>query len=101
MCWPDESRATPWLGGALYVLGQSLLIAARRVNPYFSQNLQISPVVIQAGIYRYLRSPGYVGMLMSATGAWLYFASWPALVPGLAYAAIILFRVAREGAFLR
>lgn len=100
MIWPDWAHARPIYGAMAFIGGSALVIAARRANPYFTPNLQVSPVIVKTGIYRHIKHPAYLGMALSASGIWVYFYSWQATIPFIAYLAILFTRVRREEALI-
>jgi protein-S-isoprenylcysteine O-methyltransferase Ste14 len=61
------------LGGLLFVLGYALLLWAMYANKYFSQVVRIQTerghVAVVDGPYRFVRHPGYLGMITSLLGA--------------------------------
>jgi len=72
-------------GVALMVLGQVLFAVARRQNAFFSSTVRIQTErghrVCDAGLYRAVRHPGYLGMLMSLLAFPLVLNSFWAFVP--------------------
>lgn len=89
------------LGLFLYVAGQILILCAAAVNPYFLPTIQPPPVVIQHGVYKFLRHPGYVGHMVSLTGVWLVWTSLYALVPLLGFIGLLLWRAHKENGVVR
>jgi protein-S-isoprenylcysteine O-methyltransferase Ste14 len=91
-------------GAALMLLGQAVFAVAKRENEFFSSTVRIQTErghhVCDTGLYRFVRHPGYLGMLMSLLAFPLVTNSYWALVPTLAGAAILLIRTAREDRFL-
>lgn len=100
MLWPNWPHAKPALGATAFLAGRFLVSLAVRANPYFTPNLRPSPVIVKAGVYRYVKHPAYLGMALSASGVWLYFHSRPASILFLLYIAILYTRVCRERALI-
>ena len=79
--------------------------AAMIVNPYFSPALRIQTdrghSVISCGPYRAVRHPGYVAMFVAVPASALAIGSWLALIPAVAFGAVIVRRTALEDRYLR
>jgi protein-S-isoprenylcysteine O-methyltransferase Ste14 len=76
-------RATVALGIALVAAGVALrLWAAGTLGRFFTQSVIITPghTVVAAGPYRYVRHPGYAGLLVSMVGLALTLANWASVV---------------------
>lgn len=83
------------VGGALFVAGCALVIWAIAVNSSFSTTVRLQAdqgqTVCRAGSYRFVRHPGYLGMIAYQAGTPLLLGSLWAFVPtGLA---IVLFAI--------
>jgi protein-S-isoprenylcysteine O-methyltransferase Ste14 len=52
--------------------------------------------LITAGVYRYIRNPRYLGVLLLAFGMSLLFRSWAGLVLTLPLIGVLLFRIRDE-----
>jgi protein-S-isoprenylcysteine O-methyltransferase Ste14 len=85
---------------AVCVLSYSLLTWAMLSNPFFSQIVRIQTerghAIASAGPYRYVRHPGYVGMLLFELAISSLLASWWAILAGAACALLIILRTALE-----
>ena len=92
-----------YVGLLLYCIGVSVrLLALYALGEYFSAyvTLQRNHRLVRLGIYRSIRHPLYLSLLLAPTGFALIFASWLA-VPILLLASIfVLDRIAREEALL-
>ena len=79
--------------------------SAMIVNPFFSPVIRLQRQrnhrLITQGPYRLLRHPGYVGMVVAIPASALALGSWLALIPGLAFSAVIIRRTACEDQFLK
>jgi protein-S-isoprenylcysteine O-methyltransferase Ste14 len=68
-----------WAGAAL-VLGSVALRAAavRRLGGYYSVNLGVQPgqPLVTAGLYRLIRHPGYLALILGFVGLGLCYAHW-------------------------
>ena len=89
---------------ALYILGMVICIWAMAVNRFFSPVLRIQDErghhLVTVGPYRYVRHPGYLGILLSAS-AGVALGSWWSLVPLVPVAVLILRRTTLEDRLLR
>jgi protein-S-isoprenylcysteine O-methyltransferase Ste14 len=85
---------------AALILHASAMIA----NPFFSPALRIQTErrhsVITRGPYRIIRHPGYCAMLVAVPASALAVGSWLALIPAIAFSAVIIRRTALEDRFL-
>lgn len=75
------------------------------VNKFFSPVVRLQEErghqLITMGPYRFVRHPGYLGMVLSVPASALALGSWIALIPAAGYALVILRRAAIEDQFLR
>ena len=99
--WPPELGAGGHLGGlAVYVLGNYLILRAMIVNHFFSTAVRIQPdrghTVCSSGPYRYIRHPGYMGMIVYNLAAPLALGSLWALVPASLTAGLFVLRTRLE-----
>jgi protein-S-isoprenylcysteine O-methyltransferase Ste14 len=89
---------------ALYMLGMVICIWAMAVNRFFSPILRIQDErghhLVTAGPYRYVRHPGYLGILLSAS-AGVALGSWWSLIALVPVAILILRRTTLEDRLLR
>jgi protein-S-isoprenylcysteine O-methyltransferase Ste14 len=102
---PGFSPSLQATGGTLFMLGYAIVIWAMYSNRYFSQVVRIQSdrghVPETGGPYRFVRHPGYVGMLISSLGAvWLLRSAW-AMIPFGFYALAVITRTALEDRTLR
>ena len=69
-------------------------------NSFFSQVVRIQSdrghAVASAGPYRFVRHPGYLGMILFEPALSTLLGSWPAILVGAICAALILLRTALE-----
>jgi protein-S-isoprenylcysteine O-methyltransferase Ste14 len=91
-------------GAAVMLLGQVLFAVAKRENAFFSSTVRIQAErghrVCDTGLYRVVRHPGYLGMLMSLLAFPLVMNSYWAFVPASAGAALLVVRTVLEDRFL-
>ena len=82
------------------VLSYALFVWAMASNSFFSQIVRIQSdhghAVATDGPYRYVRHPGYVGMILFEFAISTLLASWWAVVAGGLCATLLLFRTALE-----
>ena len=90
-------------GAGAMVAGQALFAVAKRENEFFSSTVRIQTErghrVCDSGLYRFVRHPGYLGMLMSSLAFPLVMNSYWALVPALFAAALLVARTVLEDRF--
>jgi len=83
--WSSVGWGSFWVGAALYALSWCFIEWAMHVNHYFEGTVRIQTDrdhhVITHGPYRYVRHPGYAGMLVSGFSLVLMLGSLYALIP--------------------
>lgn len=91
-------------GAVLMVAGQIVFALAKRENAFFSSTVRIQDerghVVCDTGLYRFVRHPGYVGMLVSLLASPLVLASYWSFIPAVLGASVLVVRTAVEDRFL-
>ena len=103
--WTGPVPAAHHLGGLLAVaLGHALFLWAMAANAFFSQGVRIQRerghVVATGGPYRWVRHPGYAGVILSQLGTPFLLGSPWALVPGGLAAALFALRTRLEDRML-
>ena len=92
-------------GLLFYVSGIALAMRALVVNRFFSPVVRIQEErghrLITEGPYRFVRHPGYAGMLLSFLGSGLVLGSWWSLLPLIPVVVLILRRTILEDHYLR
>jgi protein-S-isoprenylcysteine O-methyltransferase Ste14 len=99
--WSPPLPAAAHLAGLLFVvLGYSLFLWAMASNAYFSEGVRIqterSHTVARGGPYRYVRHPGYVGVIIVHLATPFLLGSLWALIPGLLLAGLFVLRTHLE-----
>jgi len=93
------------VGLALFLLGTALFTWSMGANPFFERTVRIQSErghrVIDAGPYRFVRHPGYIGFLGWIVSAPLLLASWWAFIPSMLSAVGLIIRTALEDRTLR
>lgn len=89
---------------AAAMLAATLIIRAMRSNRFFSSVVRIQKdrghTVADGGPYRFIRHPGYAGMLVFTLATPLILGSYWALVPAVATASVIVLRTSLEDSTL-
>jgi protein-S-isoprenylcysteine O-methyltransferase Ste14 len=102
--WSGEvSPIIKILGIVLLMLGFVPLTWAMAANTFFEPSVRIQDghQVADNGPYRYVRHPGYLGIILHFIAAPLAVGSWIALIPALTGAVIYVVRTAMEDQTLR
>ena len=91
-------------GAVLMLSGQVLFAVAKRENEFFSSTVRIQTErghrVCDTGLYRFVRHPGYLGMLVSLLAFPLVLNSYWAFAPAGLGAALLVVRTILEDRFL-
>jgi protein-S-isoprenylcysteine O-methyltransferase Ste14 len=84
----------------LAILGYTLVIWATKENAFFSQTVRIQKekghTVATGGPYRFIRHPGYIGVILFELSTPVMLGSWWALIPGIFGALLLILRTALE-----
>jgi protein-S-isoprenylcysteine O-methyltransferase Ste14 len=92
-------------GLVVYALGVLLSVRAATVNRFFTPSVRIQTErgheTITAGPYRFIRHPGYAGMVLAVVAECFVFGSLWALAPTAAFITVVACRTAREDRILR
>ncbi len=92
-------------GACALAAGQGLAGWAMITNAYFSTAVRIQSdrgqTVCRSGPYRYVRHPGYVGLILQCLGTAMLLGSLWALVPGIVAGALVMIRTALEDRMLQ
>lgn len=99
--WSPQLALVVHLTGLAFIaLGQGLFSWAMASNIFFSTAVRIQmdrdQTVASGGPYRYVRHPGYVGMIVSLLATALAFGSLWALIPAGLAAVLLVVRTALE-----
>lgn len=104
--WSDSIPSQfQYVGVIVFAIFGGLTIWAVVVNRFFSPVVRLQEDrghhLVTLGPYRFVRHPGYLGMVLSVPASALALGSWWAMLPAAGYALIILRRAAIEDHFLR
>jgi len=104
--WSGETHpAIHIFGIALLLLGFVPLTGAMASNKFFEPTVRIQSErghsVAESGPYRYVRHPGYLGVILHFVSVPFALGAWAALVPALLAAALYVLRTALEDRTLR
>lgn len=95
----------PAVGAALMFAGQLVFALAKRENRWFTSTVRLQPerghAVCDTGPYRFVRHPGYLGLLVSQLAFPLVLGSGIAMLPAFLLCGATFFRAQREDEFLR
>jgi len=100
--WSHLSWPFVLLGHVLVAIGWFVIFLTFRENSFASSIIEVDPEqrVVSTGPYRLVRHPMYAGALVFMLGVPLALGSWWGLLPWVALAAIILWRLLEEEAYL-
>jgi protein-S-isoprenylcysteine O-methyltransferase Ste14 len=103
--WSGQVPMGVTLAGVVLILaGQVVFALAKRENDFFSSTVRIQAerghAVCDTGLYRVVRHPGYLGMLMSLLAFPMVMNAYWAFVPALVGGAILVIRTVLEDRFL-
>ena len=104
--WSGETHpAVQVLGIALLAFGFVPLAWGMAVNKFFEPTVRIQSErghrVADSGPYRYVRHPGYVGVILHFVAVPFALGTWAAVVPAFLAAALYVLRTALEDRTLR
>jgi protein-S-isoprenylcysteine O-methyltransferase Ste14 len=89
----------------IYISGEALQIWSMRANMYFSSSVRIQydrgQTVSTGGPYRYIRHPGYVGMMIYYLATPIILGSIWALIPASAIVSLLIIRTVLEDQTLK
>lgn len=92
------------VGAALMLVGQVLFAVAKRENAFFSSTVRVQSErghqVCDTGLYRFVRHPGYLGMLISLLAFPMVMNSYWAFAPAAIGATVLFVRTVLEDRFL-
>jgi protein-S-isoprenylcysteine O-methyltransferase Ste14 len=87
-------------GVILMIIGQILFLTARSQNNFFSSVVRIQKdrghVVCDTGLYKIVRHPGYLGMMLSLFGLPMITTSYWSIIPVLIAIILLLIRTSLE-----
>ncbi len=88
------------IGAVIYVLGSSLHFSAIKTNLFYSSTVsihsQLGHKVIRDGPYRFVRHPGYSGILLMMSSTPIILGSLWGLIPGAVVGVLIIARTMLE-----
>lgn len=104
--WTREFPIYAYIIGYLFLItGLTIILIAINANNFFSSMVRIQTdrghIVIQDGLYQYIRHPGYVGMIFAFIGMPLVFGSLWGLLVSFCMLAIIIVRTYFEDKILQ
>ena len=101
--WSDAPWPVAMVGEALVMAGWAVIFVVFRQNTFAAATIGLAPDqrVITTGLYARIRHPMYAGGLAMLAGIPLALGSWWGLLPLLATAPVLAWRLLDEEAFLR
>jgi protein-S-isoprenylcysteine O-methyltransferase Ste14 len=103
--WATMTPGVSLLGGFVYFMMYALVLWAMLSNIHFEATVRIQNDrdhhVCSSGPYRFVRHPGYVGMLFGGISMPLMLGSWWGLVPAGICGILAIVRTALEDRFLQ
>lgn len=102
--WTIDGDAVRWTGVALTLAGGALRLAPVFIlGNRFSGLVAIQPnhTLVTGGLYRYIRHPSYLGLIVTSIGWALAFRSFVGVLLALAFVPLIAARIRSEEALLR
>jgi protein-S-isoprenylcysteine O-methyltransferase Ste14 len=99
----EAGNSVRWLGDILCVSGYALVfLSGLALGRQYSADVTIQEDhhLITGSIYRYIRHPRYLGIILLAIGLSLVFRSWIGLLACVAFSVILIFRIRDEEALL-
>ena len=102
---PDFHWSIYLLGVVLMIIGQLIFLTARKENKYFSSVVRIQTdrghSVCNTGIYKYVRHPGYSGMIISVAALPLLTGSVWSAIPIIIAIILLFLRTHFEDEYLK
>jgi protein-S-isoprenylcysteine O-methyltransferase Ste14 len=103
--WSIVPLGVQIIGWILLVVGGALVWHVMMTNAYLSSWARIQDdrgqVVVKEGLYRYMRHPMYLGIIVSFLGLPLVLSSWWALIPSAIIVGLFVYRTYREDQMLK
>ena len=94
--WSSVPLAVQAAGVVGLAGGGALIVWSMSVNAHFETTVRIQSdrdhQVCSSGPYRFVRHPGYAGIILASFGSPLLLGSWPALITGFVSAALFVCR---------
>ncbi len=89
---------------AFYIAGNALVVWAMKVNAFFSNEVRIQndrgQSVCDQGPYRFIRHPGYSGIIVYYLAMPIVLGSWLAMIPSLITIVLMIIRTIKEDRLL-
>jgi protein-S-isoprenylcysteine O-methyltransferase Ste14 len=98
--WSTMASGFIFLGIVLYIVAYGLVLWAMIVNPHFEGTVRIQEerhhTVCSSGPYKFVRHPGYVGMILGGYSISFILGSWWGLVPACLMTVLAVIRTRLE-----
>ena len=102
--WSDIPLGVQMIGWILLIVAGAIVWHVMMTNVYLSSWARIQDdrgqVVIQEGMYRRIRHPMYLGIMVSFLGIPLLLNSWWAMIPSVVIVGLFVYRTYREDQML-
>jgi protein-S-isoprenylcysteine O-methyltransferase Ste14 len=103
--WSAIPLGIQMIGWILLVMAGVIVWHVMMTNAYLSSWARIQDdrgqVVIQEGLYQWIRHPMYLGIMISFLGIPLMLNSWWAMIPSVVIVALFVYRTYREDQMLK
>lgn len=102
--WSAVPLGIQLIGWAFLAVAGVMVWHVMMINAYLSSWARIQDdrgqVIIQEGMYRYIRHPMYSGIIIGFLGLPLVLTSWWAMIPGVVIVGLFIYRTYREDQML-
>lgn len=103
--WSSVPLGAQMIGWVMLVVAGGMVWQVMMTNAYLSSWARLQEdrgqVVIQAGLYRWIRHPMYLAIMVGFLGIPLVLGSWWALIPGVMIVGLFVYRTYREDLMLQ
>lgn len=102
--WSSVPAGIQLLGWLLLIFSGVMVWHVMMINAYLSSWARLQDdrdqIVVEQGVYGYIRHPMYLGIIAAFVGIPLAMGSWWAMIPGITIGGIFVYRTYREDLML-